>query len=294
MILGAWAALAAASSSLVGQARTGEARGALVLTGGDFGAGVVERFVQLAGGPDVSVVYIPSASSGIRLSSGFTWIPPELPDATDDTPQFEDALAAFFGVRNVTVLHSRERRVWDSDPFAAAIRRADAVWISSGNAGRLASFMLDTRSHRALEDLLAAGKPLGGNSAGAIIAGTFIVRGRPDKPVLMARDNTSGLGLVPGVAINPHLTEARREDELVQVIDAHPELLGIGLDEKAAIVVTRGGFEVIGQGRVAIYDDQRHERGWYYYLCPGALFDLRTRTASSPQATCDAATAAPR
>jgi cyanophycinase len=76
------------------------------------------------------------------------------------------------------------------------------------------------------------------------------------------------------VAINPHLTSAKRDNELVTVCDAHPELLGIGIDDEAALVVRGNQFEVIGSGRVAIYDNVRHDGAWYYWLNPGDRFDL--------------------
>jgi cyanophycinase len=79
------------------------------------------------------------------------------------------------------------------------------------------------------------------------------------------------------VVVNPHLVVARREDELVNVLDAHPELLGIGIDERTAILVRGKQFEVLGDSKVAIYDNRRHENRWYYWLAPGAVFDLRTR-----------------
>lgn len=55
------------------------------------------------------------------------------------------------------------------------------------------------------------------------------------------------------------------------------ELLGIGIDEPAAILVTGSQFEVIGRGRVAIYDNQKHGKTWYYELPIGSRFDLATR-----------------
>src|SRR5436309_2333836 len=82
--------------------------------------------------------------------------------------------------------------------------------------------------------------------AGGIIQGSFIVRGRPDKPLLMAKGHTRGFGFLKGVVVDPHLTEQKRESELVNVMDAHPELLGIGMDENAAIVVRGDGFKVEG------------------------------------------------
>jgi cyanophycinase len=247
-----------------------------VLTGGGFGPGVAERFGSL-GGADASAVYIPSASSGIRLPTGFVWSPPEEADATHNEQQFAIELARLLHVRRVEILHSRERSFWDSANTADRLRQAHAVWISGGNAGRLADCILGTRAEAELAGVLSRGGVVGGDSAGAIIAGSFVVRGRPDKPVLMAAGHERGLGLLPNSAIDPHLAEAKRETELIQVIDAHSELLGIGIDEPAAIVVNGNQFEVIGAGRVAIYDNQKHGDRWYYELSVGSRFDLTTR-----------------
>ena len=116
-----------------------------------------------------------------------------------------------------------------------------------------------------------------GSSAGAIIQGSFVVRGRPDKPLLMAPGRTTGFGFLMNVAINPHLTSARRDAELINVTDAHPEILGIGIDDDAALVVRKNVCEVIGAGSVAIYDNVKHDGGaWYYKLKPGDRFDLST------------------
>jgi cyanophycinase len=256
---------------------SGPSAGWLVLSGGELGAPAMRRFARLAGGADAAVLYIPSGASGVKLPSGVAWIPPEESNATHNTRGFEEELARLFGVAKVTLLHSRERRLWDSEPFTEPLRQAGGVWIGGGNAGRLADLLLDTRAQRELQALLDRGGVIGGNSAGAMIAGSFILRGRPDKPVLMAQGHDRGFGFIPGVAINPHLTSARREEELVNVLDAHPELLGIGLDDDAAVVIHRDELRVLGPGRVAIYDDQKHGAHWYYDLPADARFDLRLR-----------------
>ena len=62
------------------------------------------------------------------------------------------------------------------------------------------------------------------------------------------------------------------------IIDAYPKLLGIGIDEKAAIVVTGDRFRVIGKGRVAIYDNKKQGNNCYYWLNTGDVFNLRTRS----------------
>jgi cyanophycinase len=259
------------------QQSSGPKRGTLIITGGSFGPGVIERFVSLAGGPDANFVYIPTAASSVKLDSGFIYEPPDTDRPADNTKDFEAELAKMFGVKQITVLHTRNRSTANSQNFVAVLRKAKGVWLGPGNSGRLANAYLDTLTQREIERVLQRGGVVGGNSAGAIIQGSYTVRGRPDKPLLMAKGHERGFGFLKNVAINPHLTEAKREAELVNVIDTYPRLLGIGIDEKAALVVTGDRFEVIGEGRVAIYDNKKHSGSWYYLVTPGSTFDLKTR-----------------
>ncbi len=258
-------------------------KGALMISGAggasreSFGTGVLEQFVALAGGAGANFVYIPTASSGIKLDSGLIYTPPDSDTPAANTSEFERALAEMFGVERITVLHTRSRATANSEKFVAQLKRADGVWLSGGNAGRLADTYLGTRTYKEIKAVFERGGVVGGNSAGAIAQGSFIVRGRPGKPVLMARGHERGFGFLKNVAINPHLITAKREDELVNVVDAHPELLGIGIDERAAILVRGEEFRVLGDSKVAIYDDRRHGNRWYYWLDPGTVFDLRTR-----------------
>jgi cyanophycinase len=71
---------------------------------------------------------------------------------------------------------------------------------------------------------------------------------------------------------------------LIEIIEAHPELLGIGIDENTAIVVQGNRFEVMGQGYVAIYDheSQIDSGGLFYFMAPGDRFNLITREATRP------------
>ena len=71
---------------------------------------------------------------------------------------------------------------------------------------------------------------------------------------------------------------------MTEIIETHPELLGIGIDEDTAIVVQGDKFEVIGKSYVAIYDRQnRVDTGkGFYLLSPGDIFDLRARQPYRP------------
>ncbi len=81
------------------------------------------------------------------------------------------------------------------------------------------------------------------------------------------------------MAIDQHLLVADRADDLVEVIDTKPGLLGLGIDEPAAVVVQGDRLEVIGQSVVGIYDGKDHDGKKYYFLGPGEQLDLRVAQA---------------
>ena len=61
-----------------------------------------------------------------------------------------------------------------------------------------------------------------------------------------------GLGFLPGVAIDQHLTERGRLPDLTALIRRIPGFVGLGLDEGTALVVQGGTGEVLGRGRVHV------------------------------------------
>jgi cyanophycinase len=274
------------AGSVLAAGSSGPPKGTLVLDGGGCNT-AWERFVSLAGGSERNFVFIPTGASAVRMDGLATgeprpdavYRPPETSSQDEQTQKLAAWAARELRVRRVTVLHTRDRKEANSHAFVAPLRTAHGIWIGAGNAGRLAAAYLDTRMFRELWAFLERGGVILGTSAGAIISGSYTVRGRPDKPILMAKGHERGFGFIKNVAVNPHLIGAHREEQLIDVVDAHPELLGIGIDNGAGIVVRGDEFEVIGESKVAIYDNVKRDGAWYYWLSPGDRFDLRTRTA---------------
>ena len=148
----------------------------------------------------------------------------------------------------------------DSDEFVAPLRAASGVWISGGRQWRLVDSYFNTRTLRELRALLDRGGVIGGTSAGATIQGSYLVRGaREGNQIMMAKGYEEGFGFLKNVAIDQHILARHRENDLVAVIEAHPELLGLGIDEATAIVVQGDRFEVIGKSVVGIYDGKDHD-----------------------------------
>jgi cyanophycinase len=242
-------------------ASSGPAKGTLVIGGGDDVPEIVSRFVALAGGPQSHFVFIPTAS-----------------ETDDNIPRAAERFKKRFGVDKVTVLHTRDRALADTEEFVAPLRQASAVWFGGGRQWRLVDAYMSTRTQRALEEVLFRGGVIGGSSAGATIQGSYLVRGaREGNHIMMAKGYEAGFAYARNVAIDQHLLTRHRENDLVAVIDAHPNLLGIGLDDQAAVVVQGDQFEVIGRGRVGIYDGMDHDGKKYYFLKVGDRFDLSKR-----------------
>jgi cyanophycinase len=230
-------------------------------------------FINLVNDSNAKVVFIPTAASSLRSDSGVIWNP----DDEKNKEEFKQELLKRFRLSAITILHTRDRRVANAESFVRPLRDAKAVWISSGNPGRFMSVYKGTRLEKELRLLLQRGGIIGGESAGAIVQGSYIVRGNPDKPVLMVKGNERGLGLLQDVAIDPHLSAQKRENELVTVIDRYPKLLGVGIDDDTGLIIRDGIGEVFGSGRVAIFDNRKHRDGWFYWLKPGNKFDFNKR-----------------
>jgi cyanophycinase len=234
----------------------------LVVGGGALSPQIINRFVTLAGGKKAEVVVIPTASETDPINTARV------------LEQFKQA----FGFENVTVVHTRDRAQADSEEFVAPLLKAKAVWYDGGRQWRIVDAFAGTRTQREIEGVLARGGVIGGSSAGATIQGSYLVRGaREGNQIMMAKGYEEGFGYLKGVAVDQHILPRNRADDLVPVIDAHPELLGLGIDEATAIVVQGDRFEIIGRGVVGIYDNKDHDGKKYYFLAPGERFDLKTR-----------------
>ena len=154
------------------------------------------------------------------------------------------------------------------------------VWFSGGRQWRLVDAYGGTKSEEAFNGVLERGGVIGGSSAGASIQGSYLVRGDTKTNTVMMGDHQEGFGYLKNVGIDQHLLKRNRQFDMVEVIEAHPELLGIGLDEKTGIVVTGDQFEVVGPSYVVIYDPELIQKNkTFYFLSAGDRFNLKTREA---------------
>jgi cyanophycinase len=262
----------------------GPEKGWLIIHGGGTVSGEIKkRFVALAGGPDANFVLIPTAMSEEEITAGGFY------------RGQGSGWAKSMGINHVTMLHARDKARANSEYFIDTLRKASGVWIMGGRQWRLANAYLDTAVEREIKELLARGGVVGGGSAGATIQGSYLVRGDPkSNEIMMSPGHERGFGLLSNSAIDQHVNTREREHDLVKVIEKHPELLGFGINEGAAMVVHGDALKVIG-GQVAIYDGKEHDGALYHFLSPEQTFNLKTRVGehvaeSRPASTSSVAT----
>ncbi len=245
--------------------RVGPSNGSLVVVGGgNMGPEILRRFVELAGGPDARIVVIPTAGEDSVFPATWNGL---------------NGLKAA-GATNLTVLHTKDRHIAESDSFVAPIRAASGVWFPGGRQWRLVDSYLGTRTERELSGVLRRGGVIGGTSAGASILSSYLVRGaREGNTTMMAKGYEQGFGYLRDMAIDQHVVARGRQADLQDVIKVHPTLLGIGLDEGTALVVQGDRGEIIGRGKAFVHNGRDgNDPGFpYRVLLPGDHYDLAAR-----------------
>jgi len=248
-----------------GPGRVGPLEGALLVHGGGANTGpeALAAFATLIGGLNAPVVVVPTASE-----------PPPLTGS--------EALFTGQGFTDVTVLHTTDPDVANTDAFVEPIRRARGVYFTGGRQWRLADAYLGTLTEDELWNLLGRGGAIGGSSAGATIQGSFLFRGDTLSNTVLIGDHVEGFGFLEGVGIDQHIAQRGRETDLFALIESEPGHLGLGLDERTSIVVRGDTFEVLGEGRVyvhhrALWDGAATDEERYLVLTAGDRYDMDAR-----------------
>lgn len=206
----------------------------MICGGGVLPSSLIERFIELGGGPNARVVVITSASyiadtdSHARLSGWF------------------DRLADNH-VASVDILHTRSREEADSREFSQVLESATAVWFVGGNQNFLSQAYFGTKTEERLHGVLARGGVIGGTSAGAAIMSRHMIADGKTEPIM-----STGLGFLPGTVVDQHFRKRSRQDRLMRALQLRPGTVGFGIDEGTALIVRGRTLEVLGESDVCM------------------------------------------
>ena len=223
--------------------RTDAHGGVLVLIGGecDPAGEALGRFVELAGGREGGRIVGLTTASMNPVKSAREWI-----------RSFNEA-----GARQVEmpIVDSRDRA--QDARVADMVRDADGIFLGGGDQVHLVTTLGGSRVGRAIAEAYARGAVVCGTSAGAAaLTETIMAGGEPDEYGQMQDLHLGpGFGLLGFRAvIDTHFTQRRRLQRLFMVIARNGDLMGLGIDEDTAMVVSGHLGEVVGRGSVTFVD----------------------------------------
>ena len=240
----------------------------LIVGGGGLPSGLMDRFVELAGGIDnAKLVYVPC-------------------EEDDQVAEKHSTVEMWkrMGVKNATYIHTKDRnQANEDDSFLKPLVSATGIWFGGGRQWNLADSYYGTKAHRLMKQCVERGGVIGGSSAGASIQAAYLARATPIEnfQIMAPGYERGGLGFLQGVAIDQHFSQRNRIPDMSQLVKTYPQLLGIGIDETTAIEVSASTAIVSGNGSVYFFDGTKRSEDdapSFVKLREGDRYDLILRS----------------
>jgi cyanophycinase len=240
----------------------------LIVGGGGLPSGLMDRFVELAGGIDnAKLVYVPC-------------------EEDDQVAEKHSTVEMWkrMGVKNATYIHTKDRnQANEDDSFLKPLVSATGIWFGGGRQWNLADSYYGTKAHRLMKQCVERGGVIGGSSAGASIQAAYLARATPIEnfQIMAPGYERGGLGFLQGVAIDQHFSQRNRIPDMSQLVKTYPQLLGIGIDETTAIEVSASTAIVSGNGSVYFFDGTKRSEDdspSFVKLRQGDRYDLILRS----------------
>lgn len=205
------------------------------------GREILHTFFSRSGATDAHIAIIPSASRepGI-IGARYTSIFGEM------------------GAQKIETLDIREREQCEDPAIRTCLENCTGVFLTGGDQLRLCGVLADTSVMEIIRQRVQKGQlTLAGTSAGAAVMGHHMIAGggSGESPNRSLVDMATGLGILPKVIVDQHFQNRNRMARLISAIAAHPDRLGIGIDEDTCAMVEGDGWlQVMGKGTVTIVD----------------------------------------
>ena len=241
----------------------------IIIGGGDIPDTLFNLFAASIGGKDQPIVVIPTATS-------------------DEAYIREGGHLKKFSTRgftNLHTIHTRDKKMADDPALIELMRKAKGLYFGGGDQDLIAQAYANTQLHREMFALLERGGVIMGTSAGATIMGSLLIGGAHRKTPNVNTSFPAGLSLLKNTAIDQHVLVRNRQFDLIPVLEAHPSILGIAIDESTAAVVAGNSLSVVGKSYVLIYDQNDWKtqlQAWkrvfrpFQILREGTVYDLQT------------------
>ena len=204
---------------------------------------VLQEFVRRAGGQQARIAVIATASS----------LGPEIVEVYQ-------ALFTKLGAAEVYGVRPEDRAQASVPEYVEPLSRATGIFMTGGNQLKLSTVIAGTPFGEAIVAARERGVTIAGTSAGASIQSSHMVAFGPpgSTPKQRMTQVAAGLGLVQSCVIDQHFAQRNRYGRLLMIVSQSPQLLGMGVDEDTAAVISRTDdidvLSVVGRGSVTVFD----------------------------------------
>jgi cyanophycinase len=203
--------------------------------------GILSRVVKESGGIHAKIVVITTASM----------IPVEVG---------QNYMQAFtkLNCHKVTILDIRLRNQAEDEEYLQHIKTADCVMFSGGDQSKIVDIIGGSTMHHVLmERFQKENIVIAGTSAGAMAMSTEMISGGSSTEALFKGSvlMREGMGFIPELIIDTHFIKRGRFGRMAEAVAKFPNLVGIGLSEDTAMIISENNhIKVIGSGMIIIFD----------------------------------------
>ncbi len=151
-----------------------------------------------------------------------------------------------------------------------SIRNAKLIYISGGDQNRFMAIVEGTEIETIIHEAYKKGALIAGTSAGAAVMSKMMITGselkHPEYESTFRNIESenieikTGLGLIDNIIVDQHFVKRSRYNRLLSAIIEHPELVGVGIDESTAILVSGKMMEVVGESQVIIFKNPNQSK----------------------------------
>ncbi|MDX3901112.1 MAG: cyanophycinase [Sphingobium sp.] len=160
------------------------------------------------------------------------------------------------GVGELVELYIHDRAESRGAAALALLQDAGGIFFTGGDQLRISSQIGDTPIEEIVHEIHRRGGMVAGTSAGAAAMGEImLVKGSSGETHRIGDLHMApGLNLVRGAIIDQHFAERGRIGRLLGAVAQNPRVVGIGIDEDTAIILSGRSFRVIGSGAAYVVD----------------------------------------
>jgi cyanophycinase len=245
--------------------------GAVMLHGGGrLSDDTFDRFLELAGGRDARIIFVPSA--GYRVDSYVD--EPEFLRVVRTRYSSWAALPGLGKVKDFRFVYTDNPADAENADFVKPLENATGVWFSGGFQSRLSEryvgrYPNETRFQKALRSVVARGGVVGGTSAG-MAAMPLVITLWEDR-VLQTSPAAAvagyGFGLLTRTIVEQHfdarggrlerftglLRDNARLDALAGERGVGEKMIGLAVEEHTAVIAQVDQLEVRGENRAHVF-----------------------------------------